>query len=211
MDIDRRSLLTGIGSLGLTGFWGRQHPSPPTSSTDSPVTRRWHPLTRSLLDRAVAGGRPDRYRVERTIYELADAQGRVTRPVIKWMDSPTAAFDHLRLHGLDALLDMESASFWRRAQPPVSPDEETFERAFEVRMLANEILGVEDHDRALMAPKLLAKSQAMSICLTGTPSGSGPSRLRSAGWKHPWPEPRRRPFQTSSCSCAPGRLKGRWR
>ena len=33
-------------------------------------------------------------------------------------------------------------------------------------MLANEILGVEGHDRALMAPKLLAKSEAVSANLS---------------------------------------------
>jgi hypothetical protein len=93
-------------------------------------------------------------------------QGRASRPVIKWIEDPADAFEYLSRYGLDALLDMESASFWRRAQPPASPDEETFERAFEVRMLANEILGVEGHDRALMAPKLLAKSQAMSANLS---------------------------------------------
>ncbi len=166
MDIDRRSLLVGIGSLGLTGFWGQDRKPPTTGPTDSSLTSRWHPLTRSLLDRAIAGGRPDRHRVERAVRELADAQGHAARPVIKWMESPTDAFEHLSRHGLDALLDMESASFWRRARPPASPDEETYELAFEVRMLANEILGVESHDRALMAPKLLAKSQAMSANLS---------------------------------------------
>jgi hypothetical protein len=39
---------------------------------------------------------------------------------------------------------------------------EAFDRAFEVRMIANELLGVEEHDRLLMAPKLRAKSQAVS-------------------------------------------------
>ncbi len=63
MDIDRRSLLAGIGSLGLTRFWG--HPSLPSWTTDPPATRRWHPLTRSLLDqvigRALAVGVPHRH------------------------------------------------------------------------------------------------------------------------------------------------------
>jgi hypothetical protein len=55
-----------------------------------------------------------------------------------------------------------TASFWRRVRLPVSRDEGVFDRVFEVRMLANEILGVDEHDRILTAPKLLAKSRAMS-------------------------------------------------
>jgi hypothetical protein len=78
------------------------------------------------------------------------------------MDTPTDAFDHLSRFGLDALLDMGSASFWRRNQPPVSHDAGAFDRAFEVRMMANELLGLKEQDRTIMAPKLLAKSQAMS-------------------------------------------------
>jgi hypothetical protein len=100
--------------------------------------------------------------IERTIRQFADASGWPRPLVIKWMATPADTFDHLSGFGLDALLDMGSARFWRRAQPPVSPDEETFERAFEVRMTANEILGVEQHDRTLMAPKLLAKAKVMS-------------------------------------------------
>jgi len=37
-----------------------------------------------------------------------------------------------------------------------------FDRAFEVRMTANELLGVHEHDRLLMAPKLRAKAQSIS-------------------------------------------------
>ncbi len=100
--------------------------------------------------------------VERTIRQLADASGYTEPPVIKWMDTPTDAFDHLSRFGLDALLDMGTTGFWRRFQPPASSDVDTFDRAFEVRMLANELLGVDEHDRLLMAPKLRAKSQAIS-------------------------------------------------
>ena len=168
MDIDRRRLLATVAGAGLTGFIGAHRRIPPAGECEGSVFLQCHPLTRSLLDRArMAEERPDRLRVERTVSELADAQGRAVRPVIKWMESPTDAFEHLSRHGLDALLDMESASFWRwAARPPALPDEETYELAFEVRMLANEILGVESHDRALMAPKLLAKSEAVSANLS---------------------------------------------
>jgi hypothetical protein len=50
-----------------------------------------------------------------------------------------------------------------------------FDRAFEVRMVANELLGVGDHDRALMAPKLLAKA----------PRCPAPSEAKSDGLTHP--------------------------
>jgi hypothetical protein len=44
----------------------------------------------------------------------------------------------------------------------MSPDVKAFDRAFEVRITANEILGVEEHDRLLMTPKLRTRSEAMS-------------------------------------------------
>jgi hypothetical protein len=128
-------------------------------------------LTRSLLERArrtnLPGMAPDRTMVERTIRELADASGSTKPLVIKWMDTTSDAHDHLSRLGLDALLDMGTTRFWRRFQAPVSSDMETFDRCFEVRMVANELLGVDEHDRLLMAPKLRAKSRAISASLSG--------------------------------------------
>jgi hypothetical protein len=82
------------------------------------------------------------------------------------MDTPGDAFDHLSGFGLDRLLELGSASFWRRVQPPAPGDVEAFDRAVEILMLANELLAVGERDRALMAPKLLAKSRAMSASLS---------------------------------------------
>jgi hypothetical protein len=100
--------------------------------------------------------------VERTIRQLADSSGYAEQPVIKWMDTPSDAFDHLSQFGLDALLDMGTARFWRRLRPPVPGDARAFDRAFEVRMTANDLLAVDEQDRLLMTPKLRAKSQAIS-------------------------------------------------
>lgn len=65
----------------------------------------------------------------------------------------------LSRHGLDALLRMGMTS---GASPAVF-DEDVLERSFDLRCLAAEILRVDDWDRALMAPKLSAKSRAMAI------------------------------------------------
>jgi hypothetical protein len=165
VNIDRRQLLIGGTCAAMAGSFGDvgagRSPLQPIRDTG-----KWHPLTRSLLKRArkanVGRETPDRFRVERTIRQFGDASGWTKPLVIKWMDSPTDAFDHLGRLGLDALLDMGTASFWRRAQPPVPCDEEAFDRAFEVRMMANELLGVDERDRLLMAAKLLAKSKAKS-------------------------------------------------
>jgi hypothetical protein len=163
VNIDRRQLLIGGTCAALAGSFGALDacPLPPIPRID-----QWHPLTRSLLERSRRANRgcglPDRARIERTIRQFSDASGWTKPLVIKWMDSPTDAFDHLSRSGLDALLDMGAASFWRRAQPPVPRDEETFDRAFEARMMANELLGLDERDRTLMAPKLLARSQAVS-------------------------------------------------
>jgi hypothetical protein len=100
--------------------------------------------------------------VERAIWRVAESSGCGEGPVIKWMDTSSAAFDYLSRFGLDALLDIGTASFWRRFPLARPPDVKAFEHAFEVRMLANELLGVKEQDRLLMAPKLRAKSAAMS-------------------------------------------------
>jgi hypothetical protein len=125
------------------------------------------------------------------------------------MDTPTDAFDHLSRFGLDALLGMGTARFWRRAQPPASDHVEAFDRAFEVRMIANELLGVDDHDRILMAPKLRAKSQAKSA----NKSDEEVFRVRAISSQIGWLEtstPRPKPFPTSSCTCARERPKAPW-
>jgi hypothetical protein len=100
--------------------------------------------------------------VERAIWRVAESSGCGEGPVIKWMDTSSAAFDYLSRFGLDALLDIGTASFWRRFPLARPPDVKAFEHAFEVRMLANELLGADEQVRLLMAPKLRAKSAAMS-------------------------------------------------
>jgi hypothetical protein len=170
MEIDRRRLLVGTACAALIGAVEGRGVSLIRVDYDVSGKNGWHPLTRSLLERAQRIGRgrcaPDRAMVERTIRQFADASGWTKPLVIKWMDTPSDAHNHLRRSGLDALLEMGSASFWRRVQPPAPRDVETFDRAFEVLMLANELLGVEGHDWTLMAPKLLAKSRASSANLS---------------------------------------------
>jgi hypothetical protein len=166
MDIDRRRVLVGAAWSALTTAVGGSDFRPALTEPGVFGLDEWHPLTRSLLERARWIGRggdaPDRTAIERTIRQFADRTGLPRPLVIKWIDTPSDAFDHLSRFGLDALLDMGTTGFWRRAQPPVPRDEETFDRAFEVRMVASSLLGVDAHDRTLMAPKLLPKSQAMS-------------------------------------------------
>jgi hypothetical protein len=188
MDIDRRQALIGGAGAVLAGLVGAVHAGPQTRPPGILDSAEWHPLTRSLLDRARRIGRcraaPDRAMVERAVRQLADSLGYVGRPVIKWMDTPSEAFDHLSRLDLDALLDMGTASFWRRAQLPVSPDAGAFDRAFEVRITANALLGVDEHDRLLMAPKLRAKAEAMSA---GTSEGES-FRVRAVSSQIGWLE-----------------------
>jgi len=164
MDIDRRQLLVGAACAALTGAIGDSGSC--LVGPDPAEASECHPLTRSLLERARKIGAdhcaPDRAMAERTIRQFADGVGRPGPLVIKWMDTPSDVFDYLSRFGLDALLDMRTARFWRPAQPPATRDEETFDRAFEVRMMASSLLGAEQHDHMLMAPKLLAKSRARS-------------------------------------------------
>lgn len=170
MDIDRRQVLIGAVGVALAGSFGGVVADPTPLLPDIQNPGRWHPLTRSLLERARRTNfrrmAPDRTVVERTIRRFAGASGSIKPLVIKWMDTPADAFDHLSRSGLDALLDMGTTGFWRRFQPLASCDVETFDRAFEARMVANELLGVDKHDRLLMAPKLRAKAQAISAALS---------------------------------------------
>jgi hypothetical protein len=154
MDIDRRRLLSAAAGLALTGLFG------PADA------RGWHPLTRSLLDRAhragSAPGPADTARIERVILDLADASGRADRPVIKWLPDPFAAHDLLSSHGLDELLRMGTAGMWRRRASPGPFDDRSLDSSFILRGVIADIVGVEGHDRALMAPKLHAKSRAIA-------------------------------------------------
>jgi hypothetical protein len=175
MDIDRRQVLIGGAGAALAGLVGAVHAGPDIRLSGIPSVDQWHPLTRSLLERARNIGRgrraPDQAKAERAIRRLADTSGYTesgyTEPlVIKWMGTPADAHDRLSRRGLDALLDMRTTGYWRRFQPPASTDVDTFDRVFEVRMVANELLGVDAHDRILMAPKLRAKAQAISANLS---------------------------------------------
>jgi hypothetical protein len=100
--------------------------------------------------------------VERVIREVAGAQGCARSPVIKWLADPSCAFDYLSLYGLDELLRMDNANLWSRA---VRHSLSTIERSILATVLRGkiaELVGAEEHDRALMAPKLLSKSRAIA-------------------------------------------------
>jgi hypothetical protein len=85
MEIGRRELLVGAASLSLVNLVRPPGPSSSAGEEPAPTDQQWHPLTRSLLDRASrAGQRLDRSRVERIIREVSEEHGR---PVIKWMES----------------------------------------------------------------------------------------------------------------------------
>jgi hypothetical protein len=152
MDLDRRSLLAGgLAYVGMAGL-------PCTVATGDPaIDQVPHPFTRSLFERAFrAGIALDRLEAERVIRQRAELLGRSHPPVIKWLPGPQAAFDHLSRQGLTSLLQMESATFWRQPDG-LDIDQETLDRWCVVRRLATEVVRPDDHDRALMAPKLVAK------------------------------------------------------
>ena len=119
MTIDRRRLL---GLAGAAMASGLVNPVPALGHEDQTIDRL-HPLTRSLLDRARRIDRrtaPDRAAIERTLREYADLTEWSKPLIIKWMDSPTDVHEYLSSLGLGALLDMESATFWRRFQPTMT-------------------------------------------------------------------------------------------
>ena len=165
MMIDRRRLL-GLAGAAMTS--GLANPVLALGHEERTLDRL-HPLTRSLLDRARRIDRrsaPDKNAIERTIREYADLTGWTKPLVIKWMDSPTDVLEHLNGLGLGALLDMGSATFWRRCRPAMTEDEKVFDRCYDVHMEADRLLHVNKTERILMAPKLLAKIRAQSSNLS---------------------------------------------
>ncbi|MGA2995869.1 hypothetical protein [Bradyrhizobium sp.] len=160
MDIGRRELLAGATSLGLATMV--RSPGAITVRAEYLIAEapRWHPLTRSLLDRANrAGQQLDRSRVERLIHELAGEHGR---PVIKWMDAPGRAFEYLLRYPLDELAQMPTAQFWSYPPTISAASEDDQERSVGLYLHATRVLKVEEHGRALLAPQLFHKAQAIA-------------------------------------------------
>jgi hypothetical protein len=98
------------------------------------------------------------------------------------METLTDAHVHLSQFGLDDLLGMKGTMFWHVPGLIRPFDGKAFDRAFDVRCRSADILRVEENDRALMAPKLAAKSLAMA-------SGASPpelfvvrAKLAQIGW-----------------------------
>jgi hypothetical protein len=163
MNINRRTLLQGSACLALTGLsW-----LPEAEARDGMEERpaRWHPLTRTLLDRAQrasSAATADTSRIEGVIRQVAYAQGWTNPPVIKWLADPSGAFDHLSGYGLDALLQMGPTRLWGRAGPSIRFDDRSLELSLVLGGVIRGIVGAEDHDRILMAPKLHSKSKALA-------------------------------------------------
>src|ERR1700687_4328505 len=87
MEIDRRQVLLGTVCSALTGAVGARGTGQDPVELP-PGAEKWHPLTRSLLERARRIGRgrsaPDRTIVERTIRQFADGAGWPKTRVIQW-------------------------------------------------------------------------------------------------------------------------------
>ncbi|QDW35843.1 hypothetical protein FFI89_001020 [Bradyrhizobium sp. KBS0727] len=149
----------------------------------------WHPLTWSLIWRAEAASsgprNVDTSQIERIIAETSEAQGCARPPVIKWLPDPFSAYAHLSHHGLDELLKMAPATLWSCAALLQRADDRSLKNKRCVRFeFVWDIVGVEEHDRALMAPKLRAKSAAM----TGGISAEGVFEARAIAAQIGWLE-----------------------
>jgi hypothetical protein len=159
MDIGRRGLLAGAATLSIARLAPSAGVGPSADEMPVSTDHRWHPVTRSLLDRANRTGQLlDRSRVERIIHEVSEECGR---PVIKWMESPAGAFEHLSRYPLCDLMQMGTARFWPAPPPFAATDEDAAERSFELYWHAAHVLRVEEHARAFMAPKVIAKRRAI--------------------------------------------------
>jgi len=172
MEVDRRRLLATAACAALTGMACPALALP--TKTDPLTALRCHPLTRSLLDRAgrigTAARTLDRRSIERTLRRVVEGVGYDRSLVIKLLTSPGEAIAYLNGFGLDTLLGMEGTRFWHVPGLDRPFDGEAFDRAFDVRCHAADILRVDENDRLLMVPKLAAKSSANA-------SGASPAEL----------------------------------
>jgi hypothetical protein len=160
MEIGRRELLAGAARLGLATMVGQLDSIPAAAEDPATSHDRWHPLTQSLLDRASrAGHRLDRPRVECILREVAEEHGR---PVIKWMDCPERATEHLLQYSLIELAQMPTARLWSAPSMLPALDNDAAECSFVLYQHAIDVLRVEEHGRALLAPKLASKARSMA-------------------------------------------------
>lgn len=164
MKLDRRQVLAGVAGLALTGgagVIGKDLAIPSLQEKPEP----FHPLTRSLLDRArrvgSRAGSLDRAIVEDTVRRFSEKTSRESGLVIEWLDGPEEAFDRLSRIGLEGLLAMGETNFWSLHTTPSVTEAAWCDSASSARLMAGRLLRVEDHDRLLMAPKLAAKSHAV--------------------------------------------------
>jgi hypothetical protein len=180
MDIGRRELLAGAARLGLSTMFGSLRPDYARAENSVWQGLPLHPLTRSLLDRAVRAGRQfDRPRVERVVLKLAGERGR---PIIKWMDSPECVFEHLRRYPLNDLVQMPIAHFWAASPSGLVQDYAQLERSLDFYVLANRLLGVEEQCGELLGARL--DFRARLIGATPDPAAAFDARVLAAeiGW-----------------------------
>jgi hypothetical protein len=166
MEIDRRRALIGGACTALALAAGGPVSSLKTLAGGTPGHR-----SMASVDPVSPGARPQRQPKDRSAGENC---GRTCHPVGRRRVRPDRSSGY-KMDGyrggrarppqparVEALLDIGTATFWRGAEPHGSDDAEAFDHAFAVRMLADEIVGAEQCDRMLMAPKLRPKAQAVS-------------------------------------------------
>ena len=163
MEIDRRNLLLATAGLAMVKLVEPTFSPPRHAGLDKPP---WHPLTRSLLDRArrasLVDGRANRPLIEGLIQQEVDTKRYANPPVIKWLDDPFDAFAYLSRLGLDELLQVDATRLWRRAGAPVSTDDDRLDLAAALGSRIEGLVRSAGHDDALMSPKLLAKARVMA-------------------------------------------------
>jgi hypothetical protein len=78
------------------------------------------------------------------------------------MEDPARALQHLSRYPLSELVQMPTMRLWLSPPSVTATNEEAAERAFDLYWHATQALRVEEHGRALMAPKLVAKERTMA-------------------------------------------------
>jgi hypothetical protein len=98
------------------------------------------------------------------------------------MDSPSRAFQHLLRYPLSELTQMPTAQLWPFAPLALAANGDANELSVELYLHATQVLGVEEHSRALMAPKLDFKARAIEAYSRPEPAFQARAIAAEVGW-----------------------------
>jgi hypothetical protein len=98
------------------------------------------------------------------------------------MESPQRAFERLLRYPLSELAQMPTAQLWPFPPPVSARDHAAEERSIELHWHVNQALRIDEHGRALIAPKLAFKAQMIASMSTPETVFAARAVAAEVGW-----------------------------